>query len=111
MVRILGRKPSQLRQDLIRIMIALAAVCAIIATSLIGHPQIAAFVGLAGGLTTTFNLVAAALQRPDLAKSIDSLDDVLEDDAEPAPPVVVAPQEFHSVVTTVGCARHARGDS
>lgn len=81
-MKLFGRKPSQLRADVIHILVSLAAVATIITTIAIGVPQIGAIVGIAGGVTTAINLAVAMLQRADIAKAIDALDDVLEVETE-----------------------------
>lgn len=82
MVRIFGRKPSEIRKDTVtvgaKIGLALAAVTAIVATVLVGVPQLGAILGALGGVTTAVNLFVGALQREDVASGIDGLDDILE---------------------------------
>lgn len=74
-MKIFGKKPSELRKETIAVLVTLASLLAILATALIGVPQVGAALAVA---TTGVNAALVALQRKEIAAAIDSADHIFE---------------------------------
>lgn len=74
-MKIFGKKPSELRKETIAILVTVASLMAVLATALIGVPQVGAALAVA---TTAVNTVLVALQRKEVAAAIDSADNIFE---------------------------------